>query len=401
MLYRLAKLLLLGAVLNGLCPSAQANTTAGEARGLQLAQTDLAVPPIPYATEIAPEPPPVPTVRIALLLPLRSETLNQAAQAVHAGFQAAHEHEQDGIAVEVVETGDAQDEVLAAYTAAADRTDIIVGPLSRSDVTAVAQSGAVNKPTIALTQVEPGENGEVQAPQNMLSIGLSVEDEARQAAAWAGANRKITKAYVLSTAAAWQRRAANAFATQWQKQGRELEMLELNSGSGYISARALYDLKKRVEADPPGLFFAALDARQARQVRAALGNQVPLYGTSQLNPFALGDQSVEDRPVELNGARLLDIPWQLQSDHPAVMIYPRPEPAPEQKRSADLERLYALGIDAYRVAREIAQKHGSFEIDGVTGRLKIRFGEAAPFFQRTEQRAVYRDGGVMAVNEAR
>jgi len=36
----------------------------------------------------------------------------------------------------------------------------------------------------------------------------------------------------------------------------------------------------------------------------------------------------------------------LQADHAAVMIYPRQVIAADQKRSADMERLYALGIDA-------------------------------------------------------
>jgi outer membrane PBP1 activator LpoA protein len=98
---------------------------------------------------------------------------------------------------------------------------------------------------------------------------------------------------------------------------------------------------------------------------------------------------------------LLDIPWQLQADHPAVMVYPRLAGNADQKPSADLERLYALGIDAYRVAREIASKRTSFELDGVTGKLKVNFDTEAPVFQRTEQQAVYRRGSVMAVTDPR
>jgi outer membrane PBP1 activator LpoA protein len=411
MWYRLANVLLLGAALNGLCPSAQANTTmaeqlprgAGSAAvssvpsngGFLLAQTDLAVPPVPVMSDIAPPPP---SVRIALLLPLRSEALSQAADAVRAGFEAAREREPDGIAVDVIETGDTAQEILSSYSGATDQHDIVVGPLSRTGVAALMESGTVNKPTIALTQPELAPDAEVELPRQMLVVGLSVEDEARQVAIWAGANKKISKAFVLSTAAAWQRRAAKAFAAQWQRQGKELEAIELNGTSGYLTAKGLSDLKKQVESDQPVLLFAALDAQQARQVRTAVGNHIPLYGTSQLNPFALGDWSAEERIVEMNGTRLLDIPWQLQQDHPAVMVYPRPVVSTEQKRSADLERLYALGIDAYRIAREIALKRTSFQLDGVTGKLTVRFGNAAPFFERTEQQAIYREGSVMTVD---
>lgn len=403
MWYRLKNVLLLGAVLIGLCPSVHANTTmtAPPRAALQLAQTDLAVPPFPVLSDTAPVAPSAPTVRIALLLPLHSAALSRAADAVRAGFLAAHERDQDGIAVDVVETGDGEQEVVPSYIAAAEQHDIIVGPLSRSDVIAVAQSGAVSKPTIALTQVESVDDAAFELPRQMLAVGLSIEDEARQAATWAGNNKKTGKALVLSTATAWQSRAAKAFATQWQKQGRELESVELTAFGGYLSARALSDLKKLIEADEPALLFAALDARQARQVRAAVGNHVALYGTSQLNPFAPGDWNDAERTSELNGARLLDIPWQLQPDHPAVMVYPRPVVGVDQTRSADLERLYALGIDAYRVAREIALKRTSFELDGVTGKLTVRFGNAGSSFERAEQHAIYRDGGVTVVSDKR
>jgi outer membrane PBP1 activator LpoA protein len=97
----------------------------------------------------------------------------------------------------------------------------------------------------------------------------------------------------------------------------------------------------------------------------------------------------------MNGVRLIDMPWQLQPDHTAVMVYPRPVVNPDQKRSPDMERLYALGIDAYRVAREIALSRPSFELDGVTGKLKVSFGRGAARFQRIEPTAVYRDGMVV------
>jgi hypothetical protein len=131
-------------------------------------------------------------------------------------------------------------------------------------------------------------------------------------------------------------------------------------------------------------------------LRAILGDAMPLYGTSQLNPIVAQDRKDGDRIEELNGAKLLDIPWQVQPDHPAVMTYPRPVADADQKRSADMERLYALGIDAFRIARELAGHHGSFQLDGVTGILKVRYDNGHPQFDRTELPAEYRDGVVVA-----
>jgi outer membrane PBP1 activator LpoA protein len=408
MLHRLAKVVLMAIALSGLCPPAHANTTTANTPGtsfapIQVAQSDITIFPgvtIPSPEQAAFAPAAEPVARIALLLPLRSEALGAAADAVRAGFAAAHELEQDGMAVTVMESGDAPQDVLSAYAEAAAQHDIVVGPMTRSGVAAVAQSGEVRKPTIALAQ--PDTTGaDVRLPQQLLLIGLSIEDESRQVANWAAANKKAGKAMVILSNIAWQRRAANAFAEQWQKLGRELESIELPAYSGYLTVHDLAQLKTQFEFDKPDLIFAALDERQARQLRTSIGDQIPLFGTSQLNPVALSDWSTAQPATEMNGIRLIDIPWQLQSDHPAVMVYPRPVANPEQKRSADIERLYALGIDAYRVAREIALKRTSFEIDGVTGKLRVRLDTPAPSFERTEQQAIYRDGMVMVVTTGR
>jgi len=63
-----------------------------------------------------------------------------------------------------------------------------------------------------------------------------------------------------------------------------------------------------------------------------------------------------------------------------------------QKRRTDMERLYALGIDAYRVAKEIAGQKTRFTLDGVTGALTVNFGSGTTSFKRVEQPAIYRQG---------
>jgi outer membrane PBP1 activator LpoA protein len=182
--------------------------------------------------------------------------------------------------------------------------------------------------------------------------------------------------------------------------GQEPLSIELSVAGGSLSANSLEQLRKRIQNDQPGLVFVALDAAQARQVRNVIGNDIALYGTSQLNPLTREDWVGAEPMPELNGAQLLDIPWQLQPDHPAVMIYPHPVASIEQKHSADLERLYALGIDAFRVAREIAAHHRNFDIDGVTGKLTVSFGSGPTRFERIEQPAIYQDGTVVPLMPA-
>ena len=151
-------------------------------------------------------------------------------------------------------------------------------------------------------------------------------------------------------------------------------------------------LFRSIQAEKSPTVFAALDAAQAKQLREVIGNDAAMYGTGQMNPVTLPERATAERAPELNGVRLLDIPWQLQADHAAVMIYPRQVIAADQKRSADMERLYALGIDAYRVALQVAAGRKQFEVDGVTGRLKVGTDKNGTHVERIEPYAVYREG---------
>ncbi|MFB9241446.1 penicillin-binding protein activator [Massilia antarctica] len=327
-----------------------------------------------------------PATRIALLLPTRSDALGPPAGALRAGFMAAYERDRSGFVVNLIETGDSAQDVLAAYTDALAQNDMVVGPLARSAVSAIAAAGvAVSKPTIALNHPE-GRGTNAALPHNMLVMGLSIEDEARQVAQWAASEHPGARALVVAGANAWQRRIANAFAAQWKQLGNQSQTVELTASNGYLSESGIAQLKSRVDADQPALLFTALDADQLRQVRASLGSNVPAYGTSSVNPGTEPGTAL----AELDGVRLLDLPWEVQPDHPAVMVYPRWNAS---RRTLDLDRLYALGIDAFRVAREISLHPGaSFTMDGVTGRLSVSFGDGPARFERVQPTAVYQGG---------
>jgi outer membrane PBP1 activator LpoA protein len=280
----------------------------------------------------------------------------------------------------------------------------------------------VRKPTIALNHPE-ALPGAAALPAQMLVIGLSIEDEARQVANWAGAEHAGGMALIISGSSAWQRRIAASFAARWKQLGYPSQMLVLADSNGYLSEAALGQLRAQLDAAAPALLFAALDPSQAGQVRGALGPDLPVYGTSSVNPGTnagadsgmnaganagadsgtnAGAESAANpgaAMAELNGLRLLDLPWEIDSAHPAVMAYPRWSGA---AHTLDMDRLYALGIDAYRVAREIALRPGAdFVLDGVTGRLSVSFGNGPARFERIEPAALYQGGGFTLVPDGR
>ncbi|MBP0598233.1 penicillin-binding protein activator [Herbaspirillum sp. LeCh32-8] len=354
-----------------------------------------AAPTDPAAAQLPPGAtmPASPPVRMALLLPNRNGMFGAAADAVRTGFLTAYSRQKENIQLAIVETGDSVQDMQRAYDDASAKYDILIGPLSRSAVTAVAQSGRVSKPTIALAQPDlPGET-EAQLPPLMLTVGLSIDDEARQVANWVEKEKRPGKIFAIATSVAWQKRAVRSFQARARQLGLAVETLELTTPNNALSAPGLAQLTKRVEQEKPALIFAALDASQAVQLRSAIGTELPVYGTSQINPFTLNRDNPNDKMPELDGVRLIDIPWQLEPDNVAVSRYPRPAGNEGDRPNADLARLYALGIDSYRVAREIALRRSGFDLDGVTGRLNVNMvGGGATYFQRQETQAVFQDG---------
>jgi len=406
MLGKWAKVILQTVMLSGLCASVQANTTAAE---------NPAVEPAPLAQADNVPPP----KRLALLLPLRSSVFGAAADAVRTGFLTASERTRDNLVITIIETGDSVQDVLSAYNDATVKYDIIVGPLARSAVTALAQSNNIVKPTIALAQPDLPDGADQRLPRQLLLMGLSIEDEARQVATWAERVKTPGKIFSVSTNVAWQRRAAKAFTQQARQIGLTVDNLELSVPNNALSASGLAQLGQRIQAERPALLFVALDAAQTIQLRSAIGSEIPLYGTSQLNPLTLATATAaadaaakaaaanaappanDSRLPELDGVHLVDMPWQLQADHAAVAAYPRSVANADVKPNADLERLYALGIDAFRVASEIAAQRSGFDIDGVTGQINVNMSAGATYFQRKETQAIYQDGIAVPVANQR
>jgi outer membrane PBP1 activator LpoA protein len=127
------------------------------------------------------------------------------------------------------------------------------------------------------------------------------------------------------------------------------------------------------------MVFLAADREQARMARPFFNNNIAVFATSQVNSGRDDSRANAD----LNGIRFVEMPWLVQPDHPAVMVYPRPEGL-----AADQERFYALGIDAFRVAAALLKGARSLSLDGVTGRLTLYDNHVA----REPVQAVFRNG---------
>ena len=296
------------------------------------------------------------TPHIALLLPGRSSALAPAAEAVKAGFSAAA-RVQSGpqLPIRVYELPDHPDSVVLEYRrAVTNGARLIVGPLTRDGVTALASSGRITAPTLALNVPD----GEYPLPPNLYVLSLHVEAEVAQLARLAIDNGR-TRAIVVAADTPLLRRIHQAFVENFTRLGGKIVAEYYYSAD---TAAALGSMRKAMRSEGADMAFLALDYSQARLVRPYLGS-LELYATSQVHPGSnrlLGG-------FDLAGVRFLDMPWLLQPDHPAVMVYPRAN----FREALDLERLYALGIDACRIGATLIQGERTPRLDGVTGHLSL------------------------------
>lgn len=293
---------------------------------------------------------------IALLLPLKSPSFARPADAVKQGFLAAAKVQGAGrVGVKVYATLEEPADILAAYRQAVDEgAAIVVGPLTRDGVSALAASDLVKVPTLALNVVEDSS----APPANLYFFGLQAEAEARQVAQLAaGENRR--QAITIDDNSPLSNRIQQAFTEEWKRLGGSItRQITFNDDES-----VLLKLRQDIVDDGKTVVLLALDAPRARRLRPYLDPAVPAFATSQVFP-GTGNTLAN---FDLNGIRFVDMPWLLQPDHPAVMVYPRPAAS----LSADLERLYALGIDAFRLAQELLKSGVSdnFTLDGVTGQI--------------------------------
>lgn len=305
---------------------------------------------------------------IALLLPLKSRDYGSAAEAVRLGFMEASTHERQTLPIRVYSDFEEDSSVVTVYRKAlAAGARAVVGPLTRGGVSALAAEQNIPVPTLTLNIVES------LPPQQMYYFGVPVEAEARQVAQLAK-HQGLQQAIIITSRAQWSKRLQSAFEEEWLASGGGiLREIEFNNVAGEFA-----DI-----TDIPGTaIFLATDAKTARLIRPYLSNKLPIYATSQI--FTGNENTLTN--YDLNGIRFVDMPWLLQPDHAAVMTYPRASPP----LSIDRERLYALGIDAFRLTRLLlsGKANAAITLDGVTGDIQLR----DHIYQRAALSAVFQEG---------
>jgi len=333
-----------------------------------------------------------PPAHLALLLPLQG-SFSDAANAIRDGLFAAYYDSPDATMhpqLRLYDSGDSAETALAAYQqAVAEGAQFVIGPLRKEAVQAVAMQEVLPVPVLALNQVQ----GESQASGELYQFGLSPEDEAREVArmAWRDGHQR---SIAMIPANDWGERVYAAFVTEWQTLGGEVlevqrydttqtdhgdsisSSLNLNNSkarhkqiSRLLGEKLEFEPRRRQDVD---FVFLLASPRQARLIRPQLSfyraSTVPVYSTSQVftgNPD-------KEKDIDLNDIIFCDMPWTLEHNsnwehlQQAINEY-WPDNAVRYKR------LYALGIDAYRIIPYLSQLGGNMfgAYHGVSGNLSL------------------------------
>ncbi|MET0203834.1 MAG: penicillin-binding protein activator [Casimicrobiaceae bacterium] len=341
---------------------------------------DAAVPgTAPVAPEALPtRPAPATTDLIALILPLDVPAYARAADAVRAGFLAAAEAA--GAKDKCVVIGHKDDGVLAAFDEARRRgVRVVVGPLLRDDLKTLAIADATLPWTIALNRLDDG----TPLPAAVYSFPLAVESDARAIARRAQADG-VRAIDVIAGDPPLMKRMATAFTAEWiATGGAPPSALRFDP-----SPEALTLMRRNLTRASPDAVVLAVDGSAAALAKPFIGT-LPAYASGLL--FERPDLAIVR---DLNDVRIVEVPWLITPDAPEIARFPR-----RDWGSAALDRLYALGIDAFRVAEAFSDDPPErFELDGATGRITLGDGRQ---FAREGRFGIYRDGRLVPLDFAR
>ena len=323
--------------------------------------------------------------QLALVLPL-SGRQQAAGVAVRDGFLAAllQQPAAQRPAVNVYDSAE-MGAATAYRRAIADGAQVVIGPLMKEDVAAIA--GEVAVLTLALNQLPDGSI----PPPLMFQYALDPEDEARQVAQRVMADGR-TRGLVLLPNNEWGQRVYRAFDTELTTLGGSIAGFRFydpaaRDYSGPITQLLLIDesraranalmaaIGSRLEFEPrrrgdAQFVFVGAQPVQGRSLRPALkfhlSQDLPVYATSDI--FEPDAQANND----LEGIIFPDMPWVISPDAVSTQLrtaLSRHWPVRARGRG----RLYAFGFDAYRLVPLL--KAGRFgrahAIAGMTGLLSV------------------------------
>ena len=327
--------------------------------------------------------------QLALLLPL-SGKYARAGKTIRDGFLSAYynilENEGSTAPLHIYDTNSA--DIVSLYQQAiAAGAEIVIGPLRKENLAALAALAELSIPLIGLNYLKEADQAQLPAHDNLLQFGLSVDDEARQIAqrAWLEGHRS---ALLITPDTKWAATARQAFHKYWTELGGRLinstpYSLKQTDFSAIIRPALLLDqskqrrnklrrtLGKNIEMTEQrrqdiDMIFVIAYPDQGRQIKPTLdfyyAADLPTYATSHIY---IGTEN-PGRNRDLEGIRFSAMPWTIPGTVSDKL-------KPTDTLKSTYRNLFALGVDAYQLHQwaDMMRAYPQTPFFGHTGTLTL------------------------------
>lgn len=331
---------------------------------------------------------------IAVLLPLQSNNaaVRRAAQAVQEGIRTMADRDQrvDKPRVRFYATTDEAKRTTRLYEQAKkDGAQFVIGPLGTEAVDILVANIEIDLPTLFLSHTDREIDTDNVA---VFQFGLTPEQEAKQAAerAYVDGHRHAVTLYPQNVLG---ERMRNAFNEHWTRLGGKIlaetgydedqrdfsgtiqQLLDIGQSlvrkqqlETITRARLKMEPRRRQDVD---CIFLAAKAKEGRLIKPQLNyyraHKLPVYASS----YIYTGKPDRIRDADLNGIRFGDMPWMLYGKGDIYNLRMLQGNWPYARTA--LDRLYALGMDAYAVIPHLNRiSSGSgVRFNGVTSSLSV------------------------------
>jgi len=352
---------------------------------------------------------------IAVLLPVDGPFV-EAAKAIKQGIIAAHYASGSSAKLHFLDVNTDSvsgiSNVRQQYDEAVARgASVVIGPLQKASVDAVATLPELPVPVLALNRID-----ERMSRPNLYQFGLAPEDDAVAIADYAR-RQGYQHAVMLIPRGDWGDRVGQAFRDAWRNQGGSVISQASYSESendfrdtliplmgldvseqryralkNVVGRSMEFEPQRRQDIDFAFILARPLKARQlVSQLKFHRSGSLPLLATSH----AYAGYADPQQDIDLNDLYITDIPWMFSSENNQDPAYQALQG--QSEAMGGLLRLYAMGVDAYRLLPELNQLSADETLvyQGATGQLSVNeLGQV----QREMQWGRFRQGSIQPVN---
>lgn len=366
--------------------------------------------------------------KIAVLMPNADNPLNVFAQAIVKGIRAENKQLSTPHEIILLPRKIGQSTLSHLQDASLMGASVAIGPITRDDVNEISELPFLPLPVVSLNLPED----DVKSPKLLMNFSLSLEEEAKQVASMAiqslaKENKDSLNIVLFEGASPINQRVANTFEQVLAEESISItripitkELLTLpklyevknfssltlgtkslpDTAEGYENAKQynenLTQSFSKLGSSSYSAVFLVTDARTAALIKPRLPRDTRVWGTSMINPGNPEQSVIASLAFDLQNTGFVDAPLILRYNNQDFKASFGETPP----NSLIARRLFAFGVDAYRLARLWMRWQPEITMAGTTGSLSFKKSVSANV-SRIAQPAVFYHGQIETMSADR